>query len=58
MFDDCRDFIQAHYLTSTRDDSPFWLANKHDLILSDNIKEKIAIYRSGLPVNPLLRIVR
>jgi tryptophan halogenase len=54
MFDDCRDFIQAHYLTSTRDDSPFWLANKNDLILSDNIKEKIAIYRSGLPVNPPL----
>jgi 2-polyprenyl-6-methoxyphenol hydroxylase-like FAD-dependent oxidoreductase len=52
MFDDSRDFIQAHYLTSTRDDSPFWLANKNDLILSDNIKEKIAIYRSGLPVNP------
>ena len=54
MFDDCRDFIQAHYLTSTRDDSPFWVANKHDLILSDGIKEKLAIYRSGLPVNPPL----
>lgn len=54
MFDDCRDFIQAHYLTSTRDDSPFWLANKHELILSDNIKEKIALYKSGLPVNPPL----
>ncbi len=54
MFDDCRDFVQAHYLTSTRDDSPFWLANKHDLVLSDNIKEKISIYRSGLPVNPPL----
>lgn len=52
MFDDCRDFVQAHYFTSTRDDSAFWLANKHDLILSDSIKEKIAIYRSGLPVNP------
>jgi tryptophan halogenase len=51
MFDDSRDFIQAHYLTSTRDDSPFWLANKHELRLSDNIKEKIAVYRSGFPVN-------
>jgi tryptophan halogenase len=54
MFDDCRDFVQAHYLTSTRDDSPFWLANKNDLKLSDNILEKIAIYRAGLPVNPPL----
>lgn len=54
MFDDSRDFIQAHYLTSTRDDSPFWLANKNDLILSDAIKEKIALYKCGLPVNPPL----
>ncbi len=54
MFDDCRDFIQAHYLTSTRDDSPFWRANRNDLKLSDNIKEKIELYRCGLPVNPPL----
>jgi len=54
MFDDCRDFVQAHYFTSSRDDSPFWLANRHDLVLSDNIKEKIAIYKCGLPVNPPL----
>jgi tryptophan halogenase len=54
MFDDCRDFVQAHYLTSSRDDTPFWLANKHDLKLSDNILEKISLYRSGLPVNPPL----
>jgi len=54
MFDDCRDFVQSHYFTTTRDDSPFWLANKHDLVLSDNVKEKIALYRSGLPVNPPL----
>ncbi len=51
MFDDSRDFLQAHYFTSSRDDSPFWLANKNDLVLSDNIKEKIAIYKAGLPVN-------
>lgn len=54
MFDDCRDFIQAHYLTSTRDDSEFWLANKNELFLSDNIKEKINKYRAGVPVNPPL----
>jgi hypothetical protein len=51
MFDDCRDFVQAHYFTTTRDDTPFWLANKNDLYLSDNIKHKLATYKSGLPVN-------
>src|SRR6185369_4783554 len=29
MYDDCRDFIQVHYLTTARDDTPFWRANKH-----------------------------
>lgn len=54
MFDDCRDFVQAHYFTSTRDDTAFWRANRHELVLSDDVKEKIAIYKSGLPVNPPL----
>jgi hypothetical protein len=54
MFDDCKDFVQSHYFNSNRDDSPFWLANKHDLVLSDRIREKVALYRAGLPVNPPL----
>jgi tryptophan 6-halogenase len=51
MFDDTRDFIQAHFYFSPRVDTPFWRANK-DLRLTDNIREKIALYRAGLPVNP------
>ncbi|HET7464691.1 MAG TPA: tryptophan halogenase family protein [Longimicrobium sp.] len=54
MFDDCKDFVQSHYFNSNRDDSAFWLANKHDLELSDRIREKVALYKSGLPVNPPL----
>ena len=52
MFDDSRDFIQAHYLSSPREDTPFWKANKHDLVLSDNIKEKLESFDAGLPINP------
>jgi hypothetical protein len=51
MFDDCRDFIQAHYAVTPRADTPFWRTNKHELILSDNIKEKMSMYKAGLPVN-------
>jgi tryptophan 6-halogenase len=51
MFDDTRDFIQAHYALSPREDTPFWHANKHELTLSDNFKDKLATYRAGLPVN-------
>jgi tryptophan halogenase len=51
MFDDTRDFIQMHYLTTPREDTPFWRANKHDLHLSDDAKAKLETYKSGLPVN-------
>jgi tryptophan 7-halogenase len=50
MFDDCRDFIQAHYFTTGREDTAFWRANRHDLRLSDAIQEKIALFKSGLPM--------
>ncbi|MBI1298537.1 FAD-dependent oxidoreductase [bacterium] len=54
MYDDCRDFVQAHYFITNRDDSAFWLANKNELQLSDSMREKIAQYKAGLPVNPSL----
>jgi hypothetical protein len=50
MFDDSRDFIQAHFYFSPRTDTPFWRANK-ELQLSADIEEKIAMYRAGMPVN-------
>ena len=50
MFDETRDFIQAHFYLSPRMDTPFWRANK-DLRLADDIVEKIAMYRAGMPIN-------
>ena len=50
MFDDTRDFIQSHFLVSPRVDTPFWKANK-DLYITDNLREKLETYRSGLPIN-------
>lgn len=51
MFDDTRDFIQSHFYFSPRMDTPFWRANK-ELRLTDNIQEKIAMYKAGIPINP------
>lgn len=51
MFDDTRDFLQAHFYCSPRRDTNFWRANK-ELHLSDAITEKMALYKAGLPVNP------
>jgi tryptophan halogenase len=50
MFDDTRDFLQAHFHFSPRMDTEFWRANKK-LRLSDQIKQKVADYRAGLIVN-------
>jgi tryptophan 7-halogenase len=51
MFDDSRDFVQAHYLATPRQDTPFWKANRYDLVLSNNIRQKLESYDAGLPIN-------
>jgi tryptophan 6-halogenase len=50
MFDDSRDFLQAHFSFAPRNDTPFWRACK-ELKLADDITEKIRMYRAGLAVN-------
>lgn len=50
MFDDSRDFIQAHFYLSPRTDTEFWRANK-DLKLSEGLAEKMERYEAGLPIN-------
>jgi hypothetical protein len=52
-FDETRDFLQAHFYYSPRTDTPFWAANK-ELYLTDSIREKVAMYKAGIPVNPPL----
>jgi tryptophan halogenase len=51
MFDFTVDFIQTHFAFSPRTDTEFWRANKK-LPLTDDLREKIDLYRAGLPVNP------
>lgn len=53
MFDDTRDFIQAHFYFSPRMDTPFWRDNK-ELTLGPDIQEKAAMYRAGLAINQTL----
>lgn len=50
MFDETRDFLQAHFYFSPRRDTPFWRANA-ELTLAPEIREKAAMYRAGLPIN-------
>lgn len=50
IFDETRDFIQAHFFYAPRTDTEFWRANK-EIALSDNIRAKIAAYKTGLAIN-------
>lgn len=50
MYDDSRDFIQAHYLFNGRTDTQFWHASRHGLKLSDSIRSKLELYKAGLAV--------
>lgn len=49
--DGVRDFLTLHYCASSRYDTPFWKATKHDLKLSDDLKERLAEWKVRLP-NP------
>ncbi|NJS17096.1 MAG: tryptophan 7-halogenase [Nostocaceae cyanobacterium CSU_2_110] len=51
MFDDIRDFIVMHYCMTSREDTPFWKANKFDLVIPDSLQKLLEVYRSGAPVN-------
>ncbi len=53
MFDDSRDFIQAHFSFAPRTDTGFWRACK-DLVLADDITEKI---KASSPAWALCRII-
>lgn len=50
MFDDTRDFLQAHFYFSPRTDTSFWRANKA-LALGEGMREKYEMFRSGLAIN-------
>jgi tryptophan halogenase len=49
--DGVRDFLTLHYCASTRYDSPFWKATKHDLKISDELQGRLTEWKTHLP-NP------
>lgn len=50
MVDEMKDFIIMHFKTAKRSDTPFWLANKHETVVPDSLKQIFDRHRSGLPI--------
>lgn len=49
-YDDCKDFVQMHYVCSPRHDTRFWQDN-HQLNISPSLQEKLDRYRDGEVIN-------
>jgi len=49
--DGVREFLTLHYYASSRSDTPFWKATKHDLDLPDVLKERLRLWKTRLPSN-------
>jgi len=49
--DGVREFLTLHYCASSRKDTPFWKATKHDLAIPEALQELLKLWRRRLPNN-------
>lgn len=49
--DGVREFLTLHYYASTRADTPFWKATKNDLLIPDDLRERLRLWKKRLPNN-------
>src|ERR1051325_10915573 len=49
--DGVREFLTLHYYASTRADTPFWRATKHELLIPDALRERLRLWKTRLPNN-------
>ncbi len=49
LYRDIRDFIVMHYRLSNREDTDFWRFARHDLMMTDALRDKLALWRHKLP---------
>ncbi len=49
LYDEVRDFIQLHYHLNNRTDTPFWVAAREGMELSDRLKDNLEMWRHTVP---------
>lgn len=47
--DGVRDFLTIHYYGSSRMDTPFWKATKHDIVIPDELMDRLRLWKTRLP---------
>lgn len=47
--DGVRDFLILHYAASNRYDTPFWKATAHELVIPEDLKERMKVWKTRLP---------
>jgi tryptophan 6-halogenase len=45
------EFLTLHYFASTRADTPFWKATKHQIAVPDDLSERLRLWKMRLPTN-------
>lgn len=49
VYEEVRDFVQAHYYLSNRQDTAYWKAAREDVTLSDRLREHLNLWRYTTP---------
>ena len=47
MIDGTRDYLQAHFVTNTRDDSDYWRANRNNTTMSDTLSDILSTWKNN-----------
>ena len=47
--DGVREFLTLHYVAGTRQDTRFWKATKHDLVMPNGLAERLDLWKHELP---------
>lgn len=49
LYEEVRDFLGLHFSLSKRTDTPYWLAVRNDVKLSDTLRNNLAVWKYTLP---------
>ncbi|MBW4636276.1 MAG: tryptophan 7-halogenase [Iphinoe sp. HA4291-MV1] len=47
--DGVRNFLTLHYCASDREDTPFWKATKHEIVVPEELRERLRLWKNRLP---------